>query len=511
MIRGISLFLAVLSALVGVPLDAAAQQLQPGEPVRYPAMYPERWKQKGTSLNLYPWEGKHIVVLTTKNDLDPEIMQIFVDRLDAGWEIFAQLVKSPPGEYALVRGKVPVAMVPDASYTCGIGCGNVGATGIEIAGFYRDHFGGPGDYDRVKRDRKAFQFYYFYEFGRNWNSHGRRHSHFGTGFSVLMGRVCLDTLGCTGVDQKSLARLLRGEEVFANSTDPFLDVYFNPALKLKQPLDLNSMYASMMLKLHRENGGNEWLKRYFDYLFECPEFNGPKPQMLNWVICASAAAKKDLTPLFVDRWRFPIGPTSRQVLAKVDWKATDLNPYQILLSLPMDDVPPALAALHPEFLTEELRQGNLLRDASFERTADFLWQPQVSKRNGALVRGDTQTSHGGMRSIVLENTRPEDSRLVQKVSVKPKTSYLLCGWIKTEGVKIQQKGGLSGALLNINGTWDNTMTFVGDHDWTYLATVINSGDKTSLEVCARLGFTSSVATGKAWFDDLVFVEFPKSK
>lgn len=397
------------------------------------------------------------------------------------------------------------------SYTCGLGCGNVANTGIEIAGFYRNYDGGLGDYDRVRRNPMVFQHYYFYEFGRNWNSPGRRHSHFGTGYSVFMRYVCLDTLGYVDEDKKTREAIERGEEIYTRSTGAFLDTFFGTGAKKPKPLDVNAMYASMMLKLHRENGGNEWLKRYYGYLFECPEFNGPVAQILNWVICASCAAGKDLTPLFVDRWRFPISPASRQVLAKVDWKAKDLNPYQILLSLPMNEVPPAVAAMHPEFVTDEMRQGNLLGDGSFERMQDFLWKVQINKQKGSMARGDTTNFHSGKRSTYLENTKPGDSRLSQTVSVKPKTAYLLCGWVKTQGVKIQEKGGLSGAILNINGTWDRTMTFVGDHDWTYLATVINSDDKTSLEVCARLGFTSSAATGKAWFDDILFVEMPQRK
>ena len=510
MTRALCVVLAVMSAAC-VSQDLFAEPVQPGDPVRYRPMYPERWKQKGTSTNLIPWEGKHIIVLTTTKDLDPAIMQIFVDRLDAGWELYGKLVKSPPINYELLRGKVTVAMVPDASYTCGMGCGNVASTGVEVAGFYHDHDGSPGDYDRVKRDPKSFAFYYFYEFGRNWNSPGRRHSHFGTGFAVLMGRVCLDTLGCTGADKKSLEFLLRSEEAFAKSQGSFMDVYFNPSLKLKQPIDLNRMYASIMLKLHRENGGNEWLRRYFDYLFECPEFNGPKAQTLNWVICASCAANKDLTPLFVDRWRFPITPAMREVLAKVDWKAKNLSPYKILLSLPPDDFPQELAALNPSFLTEELRKGNLLADGSFERTKDYAWKVQVNKQNGAVGHADFKTVHHENRSLSLEHAKPEDSRILQTVTVKPKTKYLLCGWVKTEGVKIHDRAGLSGAILNINGTWDRTMTFAGDNDWTYQAMLINSGDKTALEICARLGFLSSPVTGKAWFDDLVFVEIPQRK
>lgn len=508
--RALSLFLAILSVAVNLSQHVAAEPVQPGEPVRYQPMYPDRWKQKGTSLDLFPWEGKHVIVLTTKKDLDPEVMQIFLDRLDAGWELYGKLVKSPPIRFGLIRGKATIAMVPDLSYTCGLGCGNVANTGVEIGGFYRNYDGGAGDYDRVKRNHKVFQHYYFYELGRNWNSPGRRHSHFGTGYSVFMRYVCLDTLGYEDEDKRTRQEIERGEEVFSRSTDTFMEMYFTRDSKKPRPLDLNAMYASMMLKLHRENGGNEWLKRYFDFLFECPEFNAPKPQMLNWVVSASCAAKKDLTPLFVDRWRFPITRAMREVLAKVDWTADKLSPLQILQSLPPEEFPTELAALNPKFVTDELRKGNLLGDSSFERTKDFLWKPQANKGNGAAIRGDA-AAHDEKRSIVLENTRPEDTRLLQTVTVKPKTWYLLCGWIRTQGVQIHEKEGLSGAILNVNGTWDRTMTLTGDHDWTYVSTVVNSGDRTSLDICVRLGFTSSVATGKAWFDDILFVEVPQKK
>ncbi len=83
MIRTLRMTIAVASVLACVPEDVFAQPIQPGQPVRYVAMYPERWKQKGTSLDLIPWEGKQIVVLTTRKDLDPDVMRIFVDRLDA--------------------------------------------------------------------------------------------------------------------------------------------------------------------------------------------------------------------------------------------------------------------------------------------------------------------------------------------------------------------------------------------------------------------------------------------
>lgn len=96
MVRVLCFFFVAMSTTACFAQELAAHAIQAGEPVRYQPMYPERWKQKGTSTDLYPWEGKHIVVLTTTKDLDPKIMRLFVDRLDAGWELYGKIVKSPP-------------------------------------------------------------------------------------------------------------------------------------------------------------------------------------------------------------------------------------------------------------------------------------------------------------------------------------------------------------------------------------------------------------------------------
>ena len=80
---------------------ALGQPVQPGEPVDYRPMHGENWKTKGTPTSLYPWEGKHVVILTTKKDFDPAVMGVFVKRLDAGWELYAKLIKRPPSHYNL--------------------------------------------------------------------------------------------------------------------------------------------------------------------------------------------------------------------------------------------------------------------------------------------------------------------------------------------------------------------------------------------------------------------------
>jgi hypothetical protein len=50
---------------------------------------------------------------------------------------------------------------------------------------------------------------------------------------------------------------------------------------------------------------------------------------------------------------------------------------------------------------------------------------------------------------------------------------------------------------------------VGTNDWTYVTLVFDSGDRKEVELGTRLGHNYSTATGTAWFDDLVLLEFPR--
>lgn len=504
-----SLMAAIVAGLAG---NALLADVQPGEPVSYQPMRPNAWKEKGTSTNLYPWEGKRVVILTTTKDLDPAVMQIFADRLDAGWELYSQLVKHPPTNYNLIKGKVTVAMVPDPSYTCGLGCGSIGATRIEIAGFY----GSGGDYARVKRNPKVFQHYYFYEFGRNWHTFARR-NYWLTGFAVFMRNVCMDTLDCVDEDRKTRDAIERGEEIYAKSSQGFNETFSHagrPGDKLLDALgkpipltDINCMYASVMLRLRRDHGGNEWVKRFYTHLSDCPETGNIRLQAWNWVICASLAARQDLTPLFVDRWRFPVSDPVRRTLAAVDWKSLDTTPMNVLLSLPTEDAPPPLQAMHPEFLTPERRKANLLIDGSFEESRKA-WQPQAFTSQSRRMLAATDVAHDGRRSILIDCGVPNDARFEQKVALKPKTRYVLCGWIRTKGVQLREHGGQTGAHLSIEGINDRSNSLIGDNDWTWVSLLFITEEKTMLKVAARLGFTASTVTGQAWFDDLVLVEWP---
>ena len=101
------------------------------------------------------------------------------------------------------------------------------------------------------------------------------------------------------------------------------------------PSDQPVMYATAMLKLRKDHGGDAWVAKFFRHLQQCPEISPDTEahalaQSLNWLVAASCAAGKDLTPVFVDRWRMPLDPATRETLHKVDWASPGLDAAQVI-------------------------------------------------------------------------------------------------------------------------------------------------------------------------------------
>lgn len=335
----------VLSASVACATGVAAPPT-PGPPIDYAAQafFPERWKNLGVDTRLVPWAGERVVLLTSTADLDPAIVGIFLERLDGGWKLYAETIGQLPQPRGMLDGKPTFAAVPDERLTCGTGCGTIGAAGVEVCGFYAR------DYALVQQDPRAFPHYYFYEIGRNYYVFGNRHSSFITGFAVFMRYVCMDALGCTDPEaalRKSIesaeARYAEGEMGFLRAftmqgglgeKEPRLEQFAGPS---DQPV----LYASAMLKLRRDHGGDAWAGRFFRALMQCPEAPadtaaGAITQSRAWLVAASVAARRDLSGVFCDRWRLPASAAQRAALAEIDWAAEGLDAGTILADLPTD-------------------------------------------------------------------------------------------------------------------------------------------------------------------------------
>jgi hypothetical protein len=314
-------------------------ELKPGESVDYGKMSfnPGEWTKKKVDPMLLPWEGSNVVFLTTKGDFDHALMAKWVANLDGGWQVYSDLTGRKPGPFKQLHGKPTIAAVPDYGLTCGAGCGYIGVSGIELAMFY------DRNYPDLKKNPDAMPHYAFYEMGRNFYTFGDRHSCFITGYAVFMRYVCMDALGCHDNEIGNRHTIERAESLHAKGTMSFLKCFTNadglsekePRVKLPdgkwlQPSDQPVTYASAMLRLRRECGGDEWLKRFFAELATCPESkrdtrDGALAQCWHWYLCCSVAAHRDLANIFCDEWRMPLMSSTREALKKVSWDRADLR------------------------------------------------------------------------------------------------------------------------------------------------------------------------------------------
>jgi hypothetical protein len=300
------------------------------------AFQPESWNKRGLSFQLTPWTGTNVIFLTTNDTLDPALMGIWVSRLDAAWQVYAGLTGRVPSPSREFEGKVLIAAVPAYDLTCGAGCGYVGASGIELAMFY-DH-----NYPDLQIRPQAMPHYVFYEMGRNYYTFGDRHSCFTTGVAVFMRYVCMDALQCEDLDAHTRKVIEGVEPLFSASGLSFLDLFTmigtgekvsrikDGSGKIITPSDQPVCYASAMLRLRRENGGDGWVRRFFHELTDCPASNpdtkeGALNQSWHWLVCSSVAAQKDLSPVFAGEWKLPIAEETRAALGRIDWKMKDLT------------------------------------------------------------------------------------------------------------------------------------------------------------------------------------------
>ncbi|MEW4562067.1 family 20 glycosylhydrolase [Bremerella sp. JC770] len=348
--RSIVLFVLLAYCVAFSPAPSVASEtsfaqdeaIQPF-PVDYArlAFYPDRWKQAGADFQMLGWEGHHVVFVTKQGDYNADQITAFVKRLDDGWDTYAELIGKQPRRFKMINEKPVICAIPQSNLSCGYGCGYVGATGIEASAFYNV------DWPAFKMQPSRFQHYYFYEMGRNYFVFGDRHSLFTTGFGVFMRYVCMDKLNCVDNDLKTRKTIEGCEEIYARSDVSFFDAFTNLGSGEKSnrlrnaeghpiaPSDQPVMYAAAMLKLRKDYGGDAWVRKFYHRLQECKpakanDMESAKTQVYNWLVCASAAAGRDLSPVFADRWRMPLTASQKQVMANVTWSEERLSVAKVV-------------------------------------------------------------------------------------------------------------------------------------------------------------------------------------
>lgn len=152
-----------------------------------------------------------------------------------------------------------------------------------------------------------------------------------------------------------------------------------------------------------------------------------------------------------------------------------------------------------------LENANLLANGDFEigsQGAPACWMPEAWT-SGAVFAWTPGIGVNSTHAVTIEAALPNDAAFRQVVVVRPRQAYTVTGWIKGENVGVAQGGGTVGASLSLMDTWMHSDSFIGTFGWTKVTFDFLSGEHGTATIGCRLGYWSSLATGKVFFDDVV--------
>jgi Gpi18-like mannosyltransferase len=149
-------------------------------------------------------------------------------------------------------------------------------------------------------------------------------------------------------------------------------------------------------------------------------------------------------------------------------------------------------------------ENNLLKNGDFEKLRGnklLGWETDIYGDKPETVRFTVVEggAFSGDNYVIVENLEANDSKLVQRVKLKPRALYKISCMVKAEGVGKQGKGA-NITVLNIFKTSRQVKDTAGK--WEKLVFYGKSGPYgEEVAVTARLGGYGAVSTGKAAFDD----------
>lgn len=117
-------------------------------------------------------------------------------------------------------------------------------------------------------------------------------------------------------------------------------------------------------------------------------------------------------------------------------------------------------------------------------------------------------------TLRIINPTLNDTRLAQKVKVKPDTRYRLSGFIKAQDIKDAQGRSATdpavkvsaGASLLFKGKTEYRSNAVNTDTWTEVSHEFKTLDEETLVIECRLGYFGGTVSGTAWFADLALTE-----
>jgi alpha-N-acetylglucosaminidase len=283
---------------------------------------------QGEKVIRFAWLGRNVAIQTVRQDLDPKVMKGLCDTFDKVYDFYRDATQREPAKVKLFQGHTTITEIEK---TCGAGCGNIGATGIEIMpGNFEELYDGfrkHGEIDQVLP----------YEFGRNFWFYslqlaplrGAYADSIITGYAVFMRFMALDEAGA-----KLGPFSNRSGKRFREEVETLVDRYVaDPSLNLdntlaqgrgpanRMNLGSTDLFASFCFRLCRDHGGANYAAKLWQAVEKRPRARTTQDGIDNFVIAASTAAGEDLAPLFSKTWRWTVSDAAKRETAKLAAKA----------------------------------------------------------------------------------------------------------------------------------------------------------------------------------------------
>lgn len=154
---------------------------------------------EGKRVELVPWVGRRVALLTRREDLDRVVIARILDALDRAWDYYRDVTGREPAPRCLHDGRTSIAEVADIG---GAAWAWPGETGIEIRPEYFDVL------YRGVRERDEHDQPLFYELGRNfWFYRSLDLENAGsvcTGYAVFLRFRAMDAAGVRGAPYRHL-------------------------------------------------------------------------------------------------------------------------------------------------------------------------------------------------------------------------------------------------------------------------------------------------------------------
>lgn len=151
--------------------------------------------------------------------------------------------------------------------------------------------------------------------------------------------------------------------------------------------------------------------------------------------------------------------------------------------------------------------SNLMPNPSVEELVDgrpLNWERMTYSGKAQFSVSDQ--ARRGKHSLCITSATGGDAGWLVTLAVKPKTSYLFKGWIRTENLT----GNARGALFNLHPTEIQSNAITGTTGWKHAQFQFDSGNNTEVHInCLFGGWGRS--TGTAWYDDFEVIELFSTK